>query len=454
MRAERPNILFLLPDQHRPDFLGVNPALPLRTPHLDGLATRGVRFTNAITPSPLCAPARACLASGRRYDHCGVPGNEHDYPLSQPTSYAALRDAGYAVGGVGKFDLHKATLDWGKDGSRLLAEWGFTVGIDNEGKIDAVRSGADVPRGPYMAYLHEHGLAAAHVADFRHRHPFRDTHPTPLPEEAYCDNWIAANALRLLREFPADRPWHMVVNFTGPHAPMDVTAAMQSRWSEVMFPEPHANDQQDASAHQQTRRNYAAMIENIDRHIGHLLAAVDERGEHDRTLVIFSSDHGEMLGDHGLWGKKSWRQASVGIPLLIAGPGIRPDVVSDTPVELQDVTATLLDAAGATALPEMEARSLCPLLAGETDRHRGLAVSGLEDWRLAFDGRYKLVLERGAAPRLFDLQRDPWEDTDIAGREPAEAARLYRMLRAEGVPDPNHADAGAATRPVDTGASA
>ncbi|MBA2278208.1 MAG: sulfatase-like hydrolase/transferase [Chloroflexia bacterium] len=439
MRVERPNILFLLPDQHRPDFLGVNPELPVRTPHLDTLAARGIRFTNAITPSPLCAPARACLAAGRRYDTCGVPGNDHDYPLQQPTYYAALRDAGYEVAGVGKFDLHKATHDWGADGTRHLTEWGFTIGVDNEGKIDAVASGAGSPRGPYMAYLHQHGLAAAHVADFRTRHPFRDTHPTPLPDEAYCDNWIAENGLRLLHEFASDRPWHLVVNFTGPHSPMDVTATMRDRWRDVDFPQPHANDQWDEETHQQIRRNYAAMIENIDHYIGRLIAAVDERGEGDRTLIIFSSDHGEMLGDHGLWGKKSWRRASVGIPLIIAGPDVRRGVVSEAPVELQDVTATMLDVAGSGPLPEMEARSLRPLLTGKSERHREVAVSGIDAWRLAFDGRYKLVLEQGIAPRLYDLHQDPWEDMDIAMRAPAEVARLHRALIAGGVPDPGRA---------------
>ncbi|MBI3971963.1 MAG: sulfatase-like hydrolase/transferase, partial [Chloroflexi bacterium] len=158
-RIDRPNILFFLPDQHRFDFLGTNPALPLRTPNLDRAAAQGVRFTQAFCPSPLCAPSRACLASGRDYERCGVPNNQFDYPLSQPTYYQALRDAGYRVAGVGKFDLHKATLDWGLSGDACLPEWGFTEGIDNEGKMDAVRSGALEPKGPYMAHLHARGLA-------------------------------------------------------------------------------------------------------------------------------------------------------------------------------------------------------------------------------------------------------------------------------------------------------
>ena len=163
---KRPNILLLFPDQHRFDWLGVNPDIPVRTPNLDRLAGEGVRFTNAVCPSPLCAPSRACLASGKEYDRCRVASNQVDYPLDQATFYTRLRESGYHVAGCGKFDLHKATLNWGLDGKRVLDEWGFSDGIDNEGKWDGIRSGAQEPKGPYLAYLHREGLAEAHVQDF------------------------------------------------------------------------------------------------------------------------------------------------------------------------------------------------------------------------------------------------------------------------------------------------
>jgi arylsulfatase len=189
-----------------------NRDLPLRLPNLARVAARGVRFTRALRPSPLCAPSRACLASGLAsglaYERCGVPGNDVDYPLDQPTYYQALRDAGYRVAGDGKVDLHKATLDWGLDGARRLRERGVTEGIDDEGKLDAIASytaSGTQPRGPYMAYLHGRGLAETHARDFQRRGS-RGTEPTPLPEDAYSDNWIAENGLRLLRGFPRGSP--------------------------------------------------------------------------------------------------------------------------------------------------------------------------------------------------------------------------------------------------------
>jgi len=155
--AASPNILLVVPDQLRPDWTSLNPAISVRTPHLQALAARGVNFVNCYCASPLCAPSRACLAAGREYDRCGVPDNTRNYPLAQPTFYQALRGAGYRVAGVGKFDLHKEVGDpagawWELDGSRLLDEWGFTDGIDSEGKLDGSNSyrSAGAPRGqPY-----------------------------------------------------------------------------------------------------------------------------------------------------------------------------------------------------------------------------------------------------------------------------------------------------------------
>ena len=370
-----PNILFFFPDQHRSDWLGVNPDLPLRTPNLDRMAREGVRFTRAFCTSPLCAPSRASLASGKSYDRCGVVDNGQDYPLDQPTVYQALRDRGYRVAGVGKFDMHKATLDWGRDGTRLIEEWGFTEGIDNAGKLDGSRSylqNGRQPQGPYLAYLAERGLADAYCHEHAReiRRPLLDAYTTCLPDDAYCDNWVAENGLRFLRGFPQGQPWHIVANFTGPHNPMDVTASMRERWSEVSFALPTGNDHPDREGLLRTRQYYAAMIESIDRQLGRFLDLVRERGELENTLVVYSSDHGEMLGDHGRWGKSQWYAASVGVPLIVSGPGVRRGIVSEALVSVHDLAATFVDYSRALPMPGMDAQSLRPLLEGKADAHR------------------------------------------------------------------------------------
>lgn len=425
-QQKQPNFLFLLPDQWRPDWLPGNPEIPVNLPHIQALAARGLRFHKVLCASPLCAPSRACLATGREYKNANVASNQHDFPLTQKTYYQALQQAGYHTMACGKIDLHKKTLDWGLDGKRLLKEWGFSAGIDNAGKGDAVRSGADAPKDPYMAMLHTRNLAKIHVDDFKRRRNYSATHTTPLPNDAYCDNWITENAKSLLKSAPKNKPWHLVVNFTGPHNPVDITASMEDRSRQ--YPSPNRSTEFDLATHTRIRQNYTVMCENIDNKIGEILQIVEARGDLSNTIVVFSSDHGEMLGDHNRWGKHVPYQASAGIPLIIAGPGVIPNRQTNALTSLIDISATFLDYAGAEKLPQMEARSLRPLLEGRTKRHREVLYSALEEWRLVWDGRYKYVEGYDSENMLFDLEKDPFENQNLVTSEKELAARLRRRL--------------------------
>lgn len=431
-KPKRPNILFLFPDQHRFDWLGSNPELPLRVPNIDSIAKRGVRFGQAFCPSPLCAPSRATLASGREYDHAGVAGNNVDYPFEQPAFYASLRDAGYHVLGCGKFDLHKKTLFWGLDGKHWIDRYGFTNGIDSAGKWAAFQSGQTEPKDPYMALLYEKGLAETHLNDFRRRKEegnYKSTFPTPLPDEAYSDNFVAENGLKLIRSVPKGESWFLQVNFPGPHEPVDITKRMEKQARLYTFPQPNQSTEFDAATHNAIRQNYAAMLENIDHWIGIYLQEIYERGELDNTLIIYSSDHGEMLGDHNLWAKSKPYQPSVGVPLIFAGPGIESGSVSDALVSHIDVGPTILEYAGAKPLKDIDGHSLVSLLAGRTTQHQTYVRSGLGSWRLVFDGRYKFV--RGYPKPddilLFDLQKDPLENHNLA--EDPSAKKIIEHLR-------------------------
>lgn len=428
--AERPNILFFFPDQWRPDWTGFAQGLDVRTPNLERLALRGVRFTNAVVASPLCAPSRACLASGREYENCRVASNQFDYPADAPTVYGRLRDAGYHVMGCGKLDLHKKAKDWGLDGKRRMNEWGFSDMIDNAGKGDAVNSGAITPKDPYMAMLHRRGLVEAHVQDFRRRKNYSVTSPTPLPGDAYCDNYVGANALNLLGRAPRNAPWFMAINFTGPHSPMDITAEMEKTVRGRRFAPARGNSEFDGPTHERIRQNYTAMVENLDRWLGRMVDAIGSRGELERTLIVVSSDHGEMLGDHGLWGKSVPWQESIGVPLVLAGPGVRAGRVIKEPATILDLTATFLDYGSARPLPEMESRSMRAQLEGREKRGREFVRSGLGSWRTVTEGRYKLITGFGDKPRrLFDLREDPYEASDIAESKPRVADRLEKIIR-------------------------
>ena len=438
-----PNVLLLFPDQWRPDWGGWNGKLDVRTPHLDALRKRGIELTRTIVPSPLCAPSRACLASGREYEKCGVPNNGQDYPVQQATFYQLLRNAGYHTLACGKVDLHKKTLDWGVNGKRLTREWGFADAIDNAGKRDAPRSVqlAGHPTDPYMAMLEQRGLMQAHIDDFAHREEYKDTFPTPLPDAAYCDNWIGQNGLELLRRAPTGKPWFLQVNFTGPHGPMDITAAMQKGVRSRSYPQPFQNSQFDSAVHLAIRQNYTAMCENLDRWVGLYIDELKRRNQLGNTIVIFSSDHGEMLGDHNRWGKTVPYQQSVGVPLIAAGPGVAAGIRSSALASVHDLAATSLDYAGVEIPASMDSRSLRPVFEGKRKRHREFLRSGLNQWRMVWDGRYKLVTGFDAAslpprapgtsqppPLLFDHNDDPNEANNLYAARPDVAKRLQAML--------------------------
>ncbi|MHC4120472.1 MAG: sulfatase family protein [Planctomycetota bacterium] len=443
-RASRPNILFFYPDQHRYDWTSMNPDMPDITPNLAKLAKQGVHFSNAFSPAPVCAPSRACLASGRTYEDCGVGGNGNPYPLAQTTFYTLLREAGYAVLGCGKFDLDKPGMNWGYDGTHprsgkpsLVEAWGFTDGIDNAGKMDGVKAYKQLKRPePYFAMLESRGLVDAHVQNFKtldHDYPG----PSLVPEDAYCDNWIADNGLKLIRSVPKGKPWFIQINFNGPHPPMDVTKSMYEKWKDTSFPPARAGNDKDKPG---KRRNYGAMIANIDRWLGVFQDELKKRGELEKTLIVYCSDHGEMLGDRGMGGKSKPYHPSVCVPLVIAGPGVRKGVVVDSPTETLDITATFLDFAGISIPRDMESRSLMPFIAGrgQGPLPRSYATSSLGDWSLVFDGRYKLIASRPKAKNskadtsikltLYDLKTDIAEMNDVADQHPDIVARLKPLL--------------------------
>jgi arylsulfatase len=433
----RPNILFVQTDQQRGDWHGGNPEIPVRTPNLDALRERGVLFTNAICPSPLCAPSRACLASGREYERCGVPSNTVCWPSGTMNYQRILRDqAGYHVMACGKFHAgdnqsgKPPEFNWGVDGRRLMDDWGLSDCVMNAGKNQAtllVRNSAKrTPQDPYMAFLEEQGLMETHIEDYVRRNRegvWTATFPTPLPDEAYFDTWITSNGLLLLDRAPQDDPWYLEVNLENPHHPWDITERMHKLYRDppVDFPQQTEPDgSASPEAHSEVRKNYAAMLEHLDECLGRLISGVEERGELDNTLIVFGSDHGEMLGDHGQWQKQSPLQASIGVPLAVAGPGVAERNMCDDPATILDLHATFLDMAGAELSNDMDSRSMTRYLAGETDSPRDVVFSGLGAWRLAFDGRYKLVLGYDPGKRRGGEEWEPWEV------DPSEARKIRR----------------------------
>lgn len=436
----RPNFLFLFSDQHRGDWMpyredimreqGVA-ELRLNMPNIKGIMENGITFSCAYSPAPVCAPARACLAAGKRYKNCRVYWNNTNYDTTMPSFYNRLNEAGYFVCGTGKFDLNKGNLDWGDGYHRTLKEMGFSAATDSEGKMDAVWAGLLGEPGPYGSVLKENGLFDLYMEDMVGRG--HSDKPTKLPDEFYADNWVAEKSRDMIAALPKDRPWFMQVNFSGPHDPWDITEKMKENIQGRSFPD--AVDCTFTDQNQGVRQNYAAMIENIDRLCGEIIEAVRERGELDNTIIVYSSDHGEMMGDHDLYGKSKPEQGSIRIPMVIDAHhfGGAANGYNDTPVELQDLAMTFLDYAGVAHEDTLESMSLRPILDGETDHVREYAISELitpnpkgiiNSFGTITDGRYKLIMKTGAADRLYDIKEDPFERKDLAGEHPEEITRL------------------------------
>lgn len=411
-----------------------------------------MRFTQCRTNSPLCGPARACLAQAMRYHKAGVQANNFDMDRSRPTFFKDLRNAGYHVATCGKNDLHKHTKWCGLDGwTDLLGEMGFTDAIEQLDKRTAARVGRAEDGGPmcpWTALLHEHGLYQAFYDDHHRRLKEASLEtaawPGPIPRHLYSDDFCGQAAITLMDRFPRNQPWLHWINFPGPHDPMDPPRELQARYDGVTFDMPvdppvsYGNN--PCVDHQQVRRNYAAQITGIDEWVGRLIDHLQQRGELDNTYIFFSSDHGEMLGDHRKFTKHVPYEGSVHVPLIVAGPGVQAGKVSHALVELIDLAATMLDLAGQRVSEQYDARSFRGVLEGAIPdkAHRDIQVSqlsmGKRNWRMAFDGRYKLVVDgypqqaSGQAVQLFDIAHDWREMEDVAAQQSAVVQHLHRRL--------------------------
>jgi len=436
---KHPNILFIMADQYRHDYLGSAGATFLRTPNLDRLAARGVRFAQCATNSPVCAPARIGLAAGVQPSRLGSVGNDSYLPASVTTYYQRLRDHGYRVGCVGKLDLAKPDAYNGRYGDRpCVYGWGFTHPEECEGKMHAGRG--DPPLGPYTHYLKDRGLLKAFTADYdvRRRDWVRRCHDSVLPADAFEDAYIGRRAAEWIDNIPDDFPWHYFVSFVGPHNPFDPPTEYADRYRDAEMPEPIpaaaegkpkwlARRTYDMTAEEfaVTRRQYCAAIELIDEKVGEILDALERRGQLDDTYILFSADHGEMLGDHGLYTKSVAYEASLRVPLIVAGPGIEGGRVSEALIELIDVNATICELAGLAPQADIDALSFKAVLTGGAAEHRTETVSALRHLRCIRTERYKFIANHNDSDELYDLQADPDERHNLA----AEQGEITRRLR-------------------------
>lgn len=464
----RPNILLIVTDQHRHDFVGYRGADWLRTPNMDRIAAGGLRFTRCYVNSPVCGPARCALATGKQPHRLGRLTNSDVLPLSHRTLYQQLRDHNYWTGFVGKLDLAKYANDFPSGGRAMRADGAspehFVFGFCRPVEIDASMDGAIDRNGPYGRHLERMGLLDAWIADRRSRIPrdavvavsnfsgvdlrgadmpdgwVRDVcRDASLPTEAHVDAFIGTQAVRWLEDAEPAGPWFCQVNFMGPHDPFDPPAEFAERCRDADVPEPIPAEYadkpdwvarrfitDDAEQVRFSRRQYSAVIELIDHQIGRMLDVLERRGVLDNTVVIFTADHGEMLGDFGLYIKHVAYEASARVPLAMCGPGIPAGRTSDALVEWIDLNPTICELAGAPPLARTDARSLRPVLDDASRPHRDSALCCEAHFNSVRDARWKLINSPNDRAELYDLVADPQERHNLAD-DPAGAEPRRRM---------------------------
>jgi len=450
----KPNILFIYADQHRADVMGSAGNRLVSTPNLDRLAAEGLRCTNAWTESPICQSARASMLSATYPTRHGVLGNfSGDSSPDWDTFPRALQHAGYATATIGKTHYSEwpveqmdatGELDL-QSGGPPTAEWIGSFGFDHvvEEFDKYVHTGKY--ETPYMKFLADHGMLEPYV-DSINAH-YRDTpqhwegFTSPLPQELDLTSFLAAEAEAWLGQQRDDKPWFLQLSFVQPHVPLMGDPIWAEHYATVDIPRTapaiptttHPGWALHLAAmmkHSRSplltdefvlagARQYYAMVSLIDQKVGDLLAGLEARGQLDDTLVIYASDHGEMLGDHGLMAKLCFYKSSVRVPLIVRPPGGIAPLVYDGPVQAFDIAATMLDAAG-TRLDDSPARSLLPVVAG-ADSHRDGAASMIRllpvfpTWVGVTDGAWRATFDNdsGDLVELFDLEADPDEATNL-----------------------------------------
>ncbi len=461
MSDRKPNLLFLYADQHRADVMGCADNDVVVTPHLDRLASEGVRFDQAWTESPICQPARASLLTGRFPSVHGVLGNfAGDCQPEWDVFPRRLQQAGYTTASIGKTHFDSWPMGAEPGTPAPTEEWIGSFGFDHVvEEFDRYVHMFDVDT-PYMSFLRGHGALELYQDVIRDNFRAGDKHwnavTSPLPQELDLTSFLADEAEQWLATRPANQPWFLQLSFVQPHVPLigdpiwaehyagaqiertartEPTTENEAWAQQLAFMRRHSHsDLLTDEFVLAGARQYYAMVSLIDQRVGNLIAQLERSGQLDNTWIIYCADHGEMLGDHGVMAKMNFYRSSVRVPLIIRPPGGTDGRVETSPVQAFDVAATLLDAGRATPLDGSTARSLTPIVSGNAATARDAAVSmirmrpDLTTWQAVTNGRWRATFsaDTGVAVELFDLVADPDEATNRVD-DPGAADDLARM---------------------------
>ena len=428
------NLVVIMSDEHHPKAFGAAGHPFAVTPNLDRLAARGTRFDAAVCNSPICVPSRASFATGRYVHQLRLWDNAMAYDGSVRGWGHALQDAGHRVDSIGKLHYRNETDPTGFDRQyhpmHIYGGDGMVWGSLRHNECDFSDRAATM-LNPIGAGTSKYNIYDDRIA-------------------AETEHWLA-NAVAE----PPDRPWVLYVGFVAPHFPLTVPQEFLDHYPGRMpMPRLHPNnghprhpwlqrshemhpvdDALDDAGRRLATACYYGLCSWVDHQVGRVLDALQRTGLADTTRVIYTSDHGDNIGSRGMWGKSTLYEDAVGVPMLLAGPGVAAGKVCHTPVSLLDLAPTITDAVGLPPhAPDLSGESLFAIAARRDDPDRTVfseyhAFASPSAGFMLRDGRYKLNHYVGFPPELFDLWEDPGETINRA-EDPAAFAPVRTRLEA------------------------
>ena len=481
------NILWIMCDQLRFDYLGCYGHPTIRTPNIDALARRGVRFTHAYVQSPVCGPARMSFYTGRYMRSHGSNWNQYPLRVGEPTLGEHLEALGVHPVLVGKTHMRADTAGIARLGIDPATDLGLRIaqcGFEPFDRDDGLHPGTAHERPAYNEYLRGLGFGGdnpwhdwANAAEGPNGEILSGwllehaDKPARVPEEHSETPYMTRRAMEFIRSAERDgRPWCLHLSYIKPHWPYIAPAPYHAMYGRTDIVPPVRSQAERADAHpvyrafmeQRASRNfsrdevrerviptYMGLITQIDDQLGMLFRFFDQHGLTSRTMIVFTSDHGDYLGDHWMGEKDLFHEVSVKIPLIIVDPSPEAEAtrgtVCDALVESIDLAPTFVSWFGGEPPSHiMEGRSLLPLLHGTSPaawrrfvfseydyamQEARLALNQpIPDCRLfmVFDGRWKMIHATGFRPMLYDLATDPDEFHDL-GADPHHAGEIARL---------------------------
>ena len=429
---DRPNVILITTDQQRYDTLGMTGNVLVHTPHIDALAQRGTLFERAYLQNPVCIPSRACLQTGRYTHQHGITYNAREIhktpglPQWEVTFMERLQLAGYRTGATGKMHMMPPR---GFNYERLCGGKGYRW---TQSQGSPLGPG---PLGPtYASWLEARHRGGYELIYEQRRRPEYQEYMTAisnvLPLEEYVDYWVAEQAIEFLH-YPGPKPFFLWCGFCGPHAPIDPPHPYDKMYpfEEMPLPKSRVDDPQlspkgwphpwwgtDVMKIRRWRSFYLGLVTLIDDMVGRIMSVLDERGLWENTLIILTSDHGDMAGDYNMMEKGNFYEEIIHVPLIVVPPGSRPAPPRvDGLVEVFDLAPTILDYAGVEIPPQMQASSLRPLVEGHGGPRDCILCEHTTNDRTRKGKclrtpRHKYIFWGAqSAPEFYDLQEDPDE---------------------------------------------